>query len=540
MNFTERLKAWCLDLGWPERLLAIGVLVFLLLIASGSRVLGTLVGLIVAGLIFVCICRFMTRFIRRKIWWLRNRLVVSYIFVAIVPMALLLVLAAIGAYVLIGQMAIYAVNTELDHRTAGHNPPPELTPDFLSSLIPDLGSVSLLEIKGDTPSPVRRSSLQRDPLPAPANRLDIELTWFSLVSYRDNPIVLTVRSRPSAVLRVFFGKSLDPGFAAGLAGVVAGLFLLALLISIVIGVSLTRTITGAVGELYEGTLRIREGDLSHRIQVKGSDQLATLSTSFNGMTENLQRLIEVEKERERLHSELEIARQVQGRLFPKSAPKLSTLKLLGLCEPAQAVSGDYYDYLTLPDGDIALAIGDVSGKGISAALLMAAIQSVMRTQLTESRRTSPAEVVALLNRQLYATTSPEKYCTFCFGIYNDVTGLLTYTNAGHLPPILVRNGRAGLLEVTGTVVGAFPAFPYESRQITLDKGDLLVAYTDGITEPENSYGEMFGEERLMEIVSRNYKAEPSVIIGSVMDAVKEWAACPEQADDMTLVVAQRI
>src|SRR6185295_16697719 len=148
------------------------------------------------------------------------------------------------------------------------------------------------------------------------------------------------------------------------------------------GVSLTRTITRAVHNLYEGTERVKVADFSHRIEVQGNDQLAELGRSFNRMTENLERLILVEKEQERLKSEIEIAREVQGQLFPRSAPAMKTLELAGVCHPARMVSGDYYDFVLAPDSTVAVAIGDVAGKGISAALLMAAIQSIMRTQLS--------------------------------------------------------------------------------------------------------------------------------------------------------------
>ena len=166
---------------------------------------------------------------------------------------------------------------------------------------------------------------------------------------------------------------------------VVTVFVLVELVSIVIGVRLTRTITGAVHNLYQGTERIRVGDFSHRIEVRGNDQLAELSQSFNHMTEDLERLVEVAKEKERLQSEIEIAREVQNQLFPKSVPVSKTLELAAACLPARLVSGDYYDYMNLEAPSLALAIGDVAGKGISAALLMATVQSTMRTQLRAGR-----------------------------------------------------------------------------------------------------------------------------------------------------------
>jgi sigma-B regulation protein RsbU (phosphoserine phosphatase) len=130
--------------------------------------------------------------------------------------------------------------------------------------------------------------------------------------------------------------------------------------------------------------------------------------------------------------------------------------------------------------------------------------------------------------------------TFYFGIYDDTTGMLTYTNGGHPPPILIRDGTATKLEVTGTVVGAFPASRYEERQIALASGDLLVAYTDGITEPENAYGEMFGEERLIDLLVKYQSAGASEIVSRSLEAALQWTGSPELQDDMTMLIAQRV
>ena len=250
-----------------------------------------------------------------------------------------------------------------------------------------------------------------------------------------------------------------------------------------IGISLTRTVTGAVHGLYEGTQRIAKGDFAWRIPVKGNDQLAELGHSFNNMTAQIENLVVIAKEKERLQSEVEIASEVQNQLFPRSAPAMRTIELIGVCQAARMVSGDYYDYLCLPDGNLALAIGDVAGKGISAALLMASIQSIMRTQLAAGLARSAAvgnghaaghvstsSMVAQLNRQLYASTAPEKYATFFFGVYDEQSRILTYTNAGHLPPLLLRGGESQLLDVTGTVVGAFPVIRYEEQTVEIAAG----------------------------------------------------------------------
>ncbi len=320
-------------------------------------------------------------------------------------------------------------------------------------------------------------------LPPPMNRFDREVLWFATIpaatweqpgKESDGPII-AVHSRISAVLSTVFNRKTDPAqqvFQYGLIGV-AIVFLVVEIVSMIIGVSMTRTITGAVHRLYEGTQKVMEGNFSHRIEVKGKDQLADLSESFNRMTENLERLLVVAKEKERLQSEVEIAREVQSQLYPRVVPQTRTLRLTAVCHPARMCSGDYYDYEVIRDSQVALAIGDVAGKGISAALLMATLQSSLRSQLQSALEIaatagngvggnsllpllSTSHLVSRLNNQLHAYTSPEKYATFCFGIFDEPTGIFTYTNAGHLPPLLVRGGVAERLDVNGTVVGAFP------------------------------------------------------------------------------------
>ena len=529
---------WNWKPGWLE--IAFGLLLLAdiaLSFVPGSSGTGAVLTLVCYVLGAIVLVRFIRKNLKPALWRLRNRLIVSYLFIAVVPIALLMLLVSTAGRVLFGQVAIYLVNVELEKRMAGA-PAAALTPELLLSLGSNLGDVLLVEVKpGSNPDPAFKR-LRRHNVPPPVDPLDIEVTGLSPITVQSQPYVLVVRSRPSAVLRAI---SLDWGADLMLFAIaVAILFLIVQLGSIIVGVSITRTITGAVHDLYEGTERVKEGDFSHRIAVRGSDQLAELSLQFNRMTENLERLIVVEKEKERLSSELEIARDVQRRLFPKAALCLPSLHLNGICHPAQQVSGDYYDFLRLEDSSMAMAIGDVAGKGISAALLMATIQSAMRSQLTGAGRISTAQVVSSLNRQIYASTGPEKYVTFYFGVYDDTTGMLTYTNGGHPPPILIRDGAATKLEVTGTVVGAFPASQYEERQIALASGDLLVAYTDGITEPENAYGEMFGEERLIDVLVKYQSAGPGEIVSRSFEAALQWTGSPELQDDMTMLIAQRV
>jgi phosphoserine phosphatase RsbU/P len=326
--------------------------------------------------------------------------------------------------------------------------------------------------------------------------------------------------------------------------VVGVIFLVIELISLIISWRLTRSITTTVDKLNEATERVKAGDFSHRINLPAYDQLTALGEAFDGMTASVQRLLRESLEKTRLEGELEIAREVQNRLFPQSAPEVAGLQLYGLCKPARMVSGDYYDFLRLGDARVALVVGDISGKGISAALLMATLQSALHAQFYDGHNGSPAvwpaetaEVVSRLNRQLYASTPREKYVTLFYGVYDGATRKLAYTNAGHLPPVLFRRDRIQRLEGGGTVVGLFPSARYEQNEIEIEPGDLLLAFTDGMTEPENNYGQEFGEARLLDVAQRARTSPPEVMMNEIYRAVSDWTGSPELQDDMTLVVA---
>jgi sigma-B regulation protein RsbU (phosphoserine phosphatase) len=178
---------------------------------------------------------------------------------------------------------------------------------------------------------------------------------------------------------------------------------------------------------------------------------------------------------------------------------------------------------------------------------MAAIQSALRAQFYDSFAStsgsltsalSTAAVVSRLNLQLYENTPREKYVTFFFAVYDAATRTLTYTNAGHLPPVLLRRGRVFRLNVGGTVVGLFSPLTYEQAEIPIQPGDLLLAFTDGITEPENIYGEEFGEDRVLEVVQRAPGASPQILVEEIYRSVSDWTGSPELQDDMTMLVAR--
>src|SRR5215475_7400334 len=398
------------------------------------------------------------------------------------------------------------------------------------------------------PDPVIR------PLTPPPGRgwWDREVDWIVLMAVRDlatgqddtGSSLALVSSRPSLIIRKLFSTL---GTSALAIVVVAVLTVVVLLIVEIVaaffGFKLARSITRAVADLYEGTRQVQAGDFSHRIPVrKTKDQLSELGSSFNAMTGRIEDLIDEVKEKERLENELEIAREVQSQLFPKELPRVKTLQLWGGCQPARTVSGDYYDFVSLGPASAALAIGDISGKGISAALLMAHIQSALRSQLEDrgSEVVSPSAILSILNNHLYRSSPPEKYATFFLGLYSDEASQLLYTNAGHLAPMIVRKGDILTLPGDGFPVGLFPGVQYDQQAESLQPGDVLAAFTDGVTETPNRDGEEFGGQRLTELLIR-YNAEPLDRIASeITAAVGDWAGGVERHDDTTIILARRL
>jgi sigma-B regulation protein RsbU (phosphoserine phosphatase) len=644
-----------IKLGWVENtFIALLVVCFTLSVLHLGGIFLALLQLVTAVFTIWVSIRVSRWAVRNAMWRLRNRLMVAYVFIALIPIVLITTLIVLGGYIAGGQLAIYLVTSELERRTnslrgtsefilrskAEHedwtrivgnflqsrypglelvatgrgpwkyplnakaeHPPAEwpdlsglvirdghlygwahiqregthltavfpMTRDYLGDVGEGIGEITIrdLAVTGN-----RRASLlpaapadagaepTKNRLPPAVGWLDREMSWLApvTVSRWSNPaetgtVWLIVTTRPSALLRTVFPQKVDftGEFVPLLFLSVAALFLIAELIAAIIGFSLTRNITGAIHDLYAATLRVTKGDFSHRIGSSSKDQLGALAASFDQMTANLQRLVQVEKEQERLHNELEIAREVQNQLYPKTVPNLKTLCLTAFCDPARMVSGDYYDYQIVQDNSLAIALGDVAGKGISAALLMATVQSSFRTQLRASLEMSAAaggglsrvsiptaKIVTQLNQQLFAYTAPEKFATFFLGVYDEPTRTLTYTNAGHLPPILIRDSSTSRLDVNGMVVGAFAFAEYTSSVLQLEPGDLLIMFTDGITEPENPYGEDFGEERLIDLLAKNTHLDDEKLMAVVRQAVRQWSGTEEMQDDMTLLFVRSI
>jgi sigma-B regulation protein RsbU (phosphoserine phosphatase) len=331
----------------------------------------------------------------------------------------------------------------------------------------------------------------------------------------------------------------------GLILILLGLFFLAEVVSIIIGLTLSRRITQSVHDMYQGTLALQTGDFDHKIPERRQDQLGLLAKSFNEMSGAITRLMEEVTEKKRLEQELEIAREVQATLFPKQLPKPRGLSLFGGCSPALVVSGDYYDFILEDEARLHIVLADISGKGISAALLMANLQAAMRNQLLSVKQQNVREleanlarVMEELNRQIYLNSPAEKYATLFMGRFDADTRQFSYCNAGHLPPMLIHNGDLVRLETGGTVVGLFEQASYEASTIDLPAGSILAIFTDGVTEAVNKGEEDYGEERLIAALreKRHFTAEG--IYDHVIDQVQQWQGDLKQHDDITLIIGK--
>jgi phosphoserine phosphatase RsbU/P len=594
----------------------------------------------------------------RLLWRLRNRLIVTYIFIGVIPLILLVALGLGTFYLLAGQSATYVLtaklNSELKALEATNlaiaaqarsrlergeaalavpslkdsgtwiwlngkplNPSgndltpnpislPEHLPSAFTAVVRDQGRLflrsgvsqttpqgklivisskpfdqrvllGLAEHLGEVTLFPRLDTASRPlhsvgTLPPATEALDRQVRFAASIPVSEwatwtsaDPAAVGIQTRLSTIYEHLSSASgvFAPAIRISLY-VVMILFGLIEIVALYIGNRLTRSITRAVGQLYQATTHIKRGDFSHRIPVKSNDQLASLSGSFNLMNESIEKLIAEQKEKQRLDNEISIAQEVQAQLFPRVISQLPSLEVHGFCRPARSVSGDYYDFLSLGSERLILAVGDVSGKGISAALLMATIHSAVRAYslegipalrqvqvvgagLTPSQdfgsllpgaEVSPGTLLSLLNHQLYHSTPMEKYATLFLAKYDGLERTFSFSNAGHLPPVILgERGTIRRLEDGGTVVGLFDDIHYDEGVLELRPGDIFLAFSDGVTEPENDFGE-FGEQRLIELVQENRDLPLERISETVTAAVDDWIGVGEQPDDVTLVLAR--
>jgi sigma-B regulation protein RsbU (phosphoserine phosphatase) len=373
-----------------------------------------------------------------------------------------------------------------------------------------------------------------------------------------------------AVARQLFEEEGVGRIFQGAIAFVAICFLLLELLALLSAAWMTRAVTGTVHRLYRATESIKRGDFSHRVRVRSHDQLGELAEAFNEMSADIETLLEERVEREKLEREIEIAAEVQAQLFPREVPTLRGAEIAGECRAARGVAGDYYDYIELQPGLVAFTLADVSGKGISAALVMSNLQASLRAQTTilaERLKLStrvtvksaaagddqdfemPCGVAGLdadcavenmaasINDQLCRSTDSNRFATVFLALYDERTRRLRYTNAGHNAPLLVRaGGGVERLDVGGTVLGAFDWARYEEAATTLEPGDLLLIFSDGISESRSEAGEEYGDARLARFAAGNADSTAEELVRALFLEIGTWSGGSEREDDQTVVV----
>ena len=236
----------------------------------------------------------------------------------------------------------------------------------------------------------------------------------------------------------------------------------------------------------------------------------------------------------RRQSELEIAANVQQKLFPRKLRRLESLDYAGRCVSAREVGGDYYDFLEMPGSSIGFVLGDVSGKGVPAALLMANLQACFRSQPPQALL-RPAEVLATINQHFFGSTAAERFATLVFAIYDDATRHVRYVNCAHCPPLLLRaGGEIETLDPTATMLGAFEEWSCSEGAATLNPGDTLLLYSDGVTEAGADGGDEFGEARLVHTLRANQSLPAEALVQAIIDDVNEFSGAA-RSDDVTVV-----
>jgi len=281
-----------------------------------------------------------------------------------------------------------------------------------------------------------------------------------------------------------------------------------------------------------GALRLYSGEV-RQLDPSEEQLFVAVANQVAAGIENA-RLYQETLEKERLEYELGLAASIQEQLLPRSQPQVAGYDIFGMGVPCELIGGDFYDFIPAPSGRLGLTIADGAGKGVPGALLTAIAHTALRVHTEHI--TSPRDILTRTNRQLCERTRPGQFVTLFYGLLNPLTATFTYANAGHNPPLLYGHGEWDALEADGIILGVEEEATFEQREVTLREGDVLVLYTDGITEAMNDLEELFGEERLKEVIAANAGGSAEEIGRAVVQAVNQYVADEPQYDDITLVV----
>jgi sigma-B regulation protein RsbU (phosphoserine phosphatase) len=373
---------------------------------------------------------------------------------------------------------------------------------------------------------------------------DVDVVSFAEGKLEDQKILLMTESSIFRVVQALFSEQ-NP-LTLLVMSVLLALFVILLILeafALFFGIRIAGGITSAVKALHRGTRQIAKGDFDIQIDIPNEDELGDLAVSFNEMAAAVKKGQEEAIERERLERELETAREIQEKLLPHEMPVVSGFEISGTSLPSEQVGGDYFDFLDIGDGQLGIAIADVSGKGIPAALLMANLQASLHAQVFHPGKV--AEVAYRINNLLYRSTDAHMFVTFFYGILDRKRSIFTSTNAGHNQPLLFRSdGRIERLGEGGLILGFQPDVHYDQQTVAIRPGEVIVLYTDGITEAADPSSEMvaddlFGVERLVDIIQANLNNSAREIQSAILKAITQYTHNAPQYDDITLVVIKR-
>jgi len=293
----------------------------------------------------------------------------------------------------------------------------------------------------------------------------------------------------------------------------------------------------AVEERISGMIYVDNPFQTNRF-IERDLQLLTLIASVAAIRIENVRLLEVQQEQRRLANELALASEIQFRLHPESPPAIPCYDILGVSFPCYEVGGDYYDFIEKPDGRYVIALGDVSGKGTGAAILMSSIHAAVRAHTRT--RLSASEIVSEINQYIYDNTPSNRYVTLFYSELDPRSHQLTYINGGHNPPLLVRaSGEVTPLDIGGFPVGITQFGDYREGWVEIEPGDVMVVYSDGVTESLNEEGEEFGDGRLIEIVQKNRGRTAAGLRDRIDEALAKFVGKASAVDDLTLVIMKR-
>jgi len=419
-----------------------------------------------------------------------------------------------------------------------------------------IGRISLVDVERDPSRPPRRIGILTGDEALEADRSE-PVEWvgfFDCVDWstgRTNTAAVSFRMGLGAVYRYLSdsGGRIN-SFNFGqllllLLAVVAALFLIIQAVAFMMGLTLARSITGSVHELFTGTERVRRGDFTHKIAIRSRDQLGELAASFNSMTSSIEELLQQKAEKERLEQELRIARSIQMSLLPHGSITFPGVSLRGHCEPAREVGGDYYDFLPLDDSRMGILIADVAGKGTSAALYMAELKGVVLS--LSQRHASPRQLLIDANRIISKHLDSRSFITMTYAVVDMASRTMTMARAGHCPLVYVPGPHAGsraprALQPDGMVLGlqfdTGDVFSRTLEELTLPfgPGDLFLLYTDGISEAMNPDGDCFGDARLADLAWRHADLDSDELSARILGEVKAFTGNAAQHDDMTMVL----